>query len=163
MMILAPFINAITKDLPMLTKDTWKQYLVLLPFLAMVWIWGFGRTLPYGTQVLPKTDGLEAYGGITLLGIYAAARAVKASGIVEKVKSWHLVIAIPMLWVATGIGFGDYNSPFAFGLALAMFLVFKKVRIPQFVGSIAIWLGPSMFSVFFLFIVTNLDLDGLES
>lgn len=149
MMILAPFINAITKDLPMLTKDTWKQYLVLLPFLAMVWIWGFGRTLPYGTQVLPKTDGLEAYGGITLLGIYAATRVVKSSGIVEKIKLWHLAIAIPLLWVATGIGLGDYNSPFAFGLAFAMFLVFKKVRIPRLVGSIAVWLGPSMFSVFF--------------
>ena len=62
MMILAPFINAVTKDLPMLTKDTWRQYLVLLPFLAMVWVWGFGRTLPYGAQVLPKTDGLVLRG-----------------------------------------------------------------------------------------------------
>lgn len=76
------------------------------------------------------------------------------SGIVERVKTWHLVVAIPILWFVTGIGLGDYNSPFAFALACGMFVVMKRVGVAfsrvERVGRVVGWLGPSMFSVYLL-------------
>ena len=79
------------------------------------------------------------------------------SGIVERVKTWHLAVAIPLLWFATGIGLGDYNSPFAFALACGMFVVVKRFfsrgdreKVSGGLRRTVEWLGPSMFSVYLM-------------
>lgn len=100
--------------------------------------------------MFPKTPGLDAYGGITLTAIYAAARVCRRIKIDEHVKTWCLIAALPILWIATGIGLGDYNSPFAFALAAVCFLLFMRLQIPSKIGNFVVWLAPSMFSVYLI-------------
>lgn len=150
MMVFAVFVNSYINQLPELNSRTILRYFSLLPFCMLVFVWGFGRTLPYLKDVFPKTDGLDAYGGITLLGIYCVARAVRVSGIISRIKTSHILCAIPVLLMATGIGLNDYNSPFAFLLAFCSFGIITRLRIPHWIGSTAFALAPSMYSVFLM-------------
>ena len=115
-----------------------------------MWLWGFGRTLPFGAELLPQTAGLDAYGGITLTAIYAAARVCRRIKIDERMKTRWLMADLPILLTATAIGFGNYNSPFAFALAAVYFLLFKRLRISSKLGTFVVWLAPSMFSVYLI-------------
>lgn len=142
MMMLSPAVNALI--------DGGGRIPSIYPILFLVWIWGFGRTLPYGADLLPMTPGLDAYGGITLTAIYAAARVCRRISIDERIKTLWLIVALPILWIATGIGLGDYNSPFAFALAAVCFLLFSRLRIPAKIGAVVVWLAPSMFSVYLI-------------
>lgn len=142
MMMLSPAINALI--------DGGGQVSSIYPLLFLVWIWGFGRTLPYGAELLPKTAGLDAYGGITLTAIYAAARLCRRLKFDERMKTRWLIGLLLILWIATGIGLGDYNSPFAFALAAACFLLFNRLNISAKIGKVVVWLAPSMFSVYLI-------------
>lgn len=68
----------------------------------------------------------------------------------EKIKAGWLLAALPVLWFLTGIGLGDYNSPFAFALAGVMFLLFLKVKVPMLLCRSVSFLAPSMFSVYLI-------------
>ena len=141
MMMLAPLVNALI-DRGLISN--------IYPLLCLVWLWGFGRTLPFGAELLPKTAGLDAYGGITLTAIYAAARVCKIIKIDERMKMRWLMVALPILWTATAIGLGDYNSPFAFALTAVCFMLFMRLRIPNKLGAFVVWFAPSMFSVYLI-------------
>lgn len=141
MMMLAPLVNALIDG---------GQISNIYPLLCLVYIWGFGRTLPFVSQLLPKTAGLDAYGGITLTAIYAAAKVCRQIKVDERMKTRWLIVALPIMWTATEIGLGDYNSPFAFALAAVCFLLFMRLRIPSKLGALVAWLAPSMFSVYLI-------------
>jgi len=122
----------------------------LLPLLFLVWIWGFGLTLPWFETHLPKTNGLDAYGGLTLTAIYAAARICRAWRLDERLRTAWLLVALPPLLFLTGIGLGDYNSPFAFALAGVCFLLVARLKLPAVLGKVVVSLAPSMFAVYLL-------------
>lgn len=60
------------------------------------------------------------------------------------------MFALPILWTATAIGLGDYNSPVAFALAAVCFLLFMRLCIPSKLGALVAWLAPSMLSVYLI-------------
>ncbi len=152
MMVFAPLVNMAMP--PVSPKmQLWASLASISPLFFLVWFWGFGRTLPVVGEWFPKTDGLEAYGGITLLGIYAGARLIRLSDIAEKIKGWHLIVAIPTFLVLCAIGLGDYNSPFAFGLAASLFFCFQRLNgqwLDGLLGRFVCFLGPGMFSVYLI-------------
>lgn len=150
LMILAPYVNAVIERLPVFSRRNWREYAVMLPLLALVWIWGFGLTLPHGSDLLPRAPGLDAYGGLTLLGIYTAARAIRIGGVAERVKGVHLPVCLAALLVLTGIGLNDYNSPFAFALAFVLFLMCRRIHVPSWIERTMLWCGPSMFSIYLI-------------
>ena len=99
---------------------------------------------------MPRTSGLDAYGGITLSAIYAAARVCRLCEIENAIRLKWVVAALPFLAFATGIGLNDYNSPFAFAQAAAWFLLCIKAMPGKKVGGIFAFLAPSMFSVYLI-------------
>ena len=100
--------------------------------------------------LLPKTDGLDACGGITLTAIYAAARVCCKLRIDQRLNWKWFVVLLPVLVILTGIGLGDYNSPYAFALAATCFFLVKRICLPAFLGRVVVWAAPSMFSVYLL-------------
>lgn len=122
----------------------------VLPLLVAVWLWGFGLTLPWFETHLPKTAGLDAYGGLTLTAIYAAARLCRKWRVEEWLKTRWLLLAVPVLCALTGVGFGDYNSPFAFALAGVCFLIVSRLTLPTWLGKVVLALSPSLFAVYLL-------------
>ena len=144
MMALSPLVNL---AVPYGTgKCKWE---ILAPLWAVVFIWGFARTLPC-SELLPKADGLSAYGGLTLLAIYAGARVVREMGALDKIKCCHFAWLVPFMLLCCAAGAGDYNSPFAFVLAASAFALIRKVRFGGAVGRIVGWMGPSMLSVYLI-------------
>ena len=141
MMCFAPLVNAAVER---------GKMVAVLPLLVSVWFWGFGLTLPWFETHLPKTDGLDAYGGLTLTAIYAAARICREWHLDERVRMRWLLAALPVLCALTGIGLGDYNSPFAFALAGVCFLLVAHVKLPEWLGRAVLALSPSMFAVYLM-------------
>ena len=139
MMVLAPLVNA-----------TVSQRGKVYPLFVMVWIWGFGLTLPFVADLLPRTNGLNAYGGVTLTAIYAGARICRKYAIDSRLSTRTLLMMVPFLMFATGIGLGDYNSPFAFALASSCFLLAMRIPVPARFEKVVVFLGPSMFSVYLI-------------
>lgn len=107
-------------------------------------------TLPWFETHLSKTAGLDAYGGLTLTAIYAAARLCRKWRVEEWLKTRWLLLAVPVLCALTGVGFGDYNSPFAFALAGVCFLLVSRLALPTWLGKVVPVLSPSLFAVYLL-------------
>ncbi len=144
-MLLAPLVDTALTHLPRRLLAS-----VLVPFFLLTFGWSFGTELPIVGSALPKTPGLGSYTGLTLLSVYTVARLCRMFDI-GKFFTWKRAILLLLaLWCITGIGFGEYSSPFAIALAATMFYVFKAIPFPSWVGKIACFLGPSMFSVYLL-------------
>ncbi len=145
LMLLAPLADAALERLPPRLLPS-----VLVPFFLLTFGWSFGKSLPVVGQMLPDTQGLGAYTGLTLLSVYVLARLCRRLD-VGRWFSWpRAALALAVLWCATGVGFGDYSSPFAAALAAVAFLCFLRIPWPAWAGHAARWLGPSMFSVYLL-------------
>lgn len=147
MMCLAPLVNRTIVG----AKGEWAH---VMPLLALSWLWGFGRTLPHGTEWLPSTSGLDAYGGLTLLAAYAGARYCRVHDVLSRVPHRLLPFLAMALVVAAGIGFGDYNSPVAFALAACSFMLLRRlleaVETSSCLGRLVGFLAPSMFSIYLI-------------
>lgn len=52
----------------------------LAPLFLTVFVWGFLSARPVLRDVLPITAGINAYSGLTLLGVYAGARVIRKVG-----------------------------------------------------------------------------------
>ena len=145
LMMLAPLVNSAVASLG---KDVNTNRDVLIPFVALVFGWGYLSMLPGVMNYVPITAGLTAHSGITLLGVYVIARVVRMQGLLEKISQriW-LLIAAAMLVVTTA-GFYKYNSPFSLVQALAWFALIKGARIPRWVCGSAAFFAPSMFAVY---------------
>lgn len=145
MMCLAPLIDSAVNALE------WRR---VLPLLVVVFGRGFLRNYSATRSFVPDTDGLDAYGGITLLGIYAGARLVKVFQLERYFKMGLLVIMMPIIVILCGRGLGEYDSPFAFAVAAILFVFFRKVlgdgRIGHWIRRGAAVAAPSMFSVYLI-------------
>jgi len=144
MMMLVPLVNAA------IDKGGRMALLSEAPLILMVWCWGFGLTLPIVGDKLPRTDGLAAYSGLTLLAIYAAARLCRMYDLDKRIRLRYVFLIMAVAMFATGIGLGDYNSPFAFLLAFMCFLLCGRLHLSEGTGRIVIALAPSMFSVYLI-------------
>lgn len=145
MMLLVPLVDAAFAYLP--RRVLWA---VLAPFGLLAFGWSFGNDLPVLGLLLPGTAGLGSYTGLSLLATYTAARLCRMVD-VGRFFTWRrALMALVVLWFCTGIGMGEYASPFAVALAATCFLVFTRVPWPGWMGRVAVFLGPSMFTVYLL-------------
>lgn len=145
MMLLAPLVDTALEKLPNRLLGS-----VVLPFFLLSFGWSFGKSFPVVGQMLPNTPGLGAYTGLSLLSVYVLARLCRRFD-VGRFFTWpRALCALGILWGFTGVGLGDYSSPFAAMLSGVVFLCFMHVPWPLWLGHVAQWLGPSMFAVYLL-------------
>lgn len=147
LMCLAPMVNA--------AVDMKTSQKILGPLLLCAFGWSFATTLPIIGEWVPKANGLTAYSFLTLLGAYATARVLHEHGLPAKAaktleNKWVLAGAILLCAVMCAIGFNDYNSPFALLMAALTFLAFQRWQAPSWLGTVGVWLAPSMFSVYLI-------------
>lgn len=141
MMLFAPCINR--------ALDDRRCAKAILPVLIAIFGWAFSARCPILNHYVPRPDGLSMYSAFTLLGIYVAARLARRLEWDQRLKQKVLLMAVfPLAAVCGGLHLGFYNSPFAVAFSGLLFLLFLKVKCP--LGRFALWLGPSMFSVYFL-------------
>ena len=104
---------------------------------------GIGHARPFVFCV----EWFDTHSPLSLIGVYVAARCFRLMGIENKLPSkWLLVMLVASIPLAM-VGLAHYNSPIAFAMVAALFLLFKRhVKVGTWVMAIA----PSMFSVYML-------------
>ena len=128
-----------------------RTFLVLLPFLFSVFVWGFSTELPYLHRIIPSTPGLSSFTGLTLFAVYLIGRLYRVFDLGRSINTLWLVSSLPLLFSIQIIGygwFGHYASPFSLLMALVIFELFRRSRVANTIGRLAIIIAPSMFSVY---------------
>lgn len=158
MMFLAPLVNKCLEVNVALTNYAKKKIVLhaVLPCVLLVYLWGFMSGAPLIWRVIPRTEGLVPFSGLTLLAIYVVGRCYRIFNL-QALLSWYKIIFI-MMFCVIGVltsklswagGFlAWYNSPFVLSFAICVFWMFRKINVYPFVGRIVAWITPSVFSIY---------------
>lgn len=146
LMLLAPLLNAAIDSQ---VRSSLKSALVPFLFLAFAWNW-MGGYLQRLDIPIPMPSGFGSYTVLMMVVVYVLARLFRRAEMFIHFKTWWVILFFSVCAFACAIGFGEYSSPFAMGLAIGGFVLFKRVRWPNWIGRFARWLGLSMFSVYIL-------------
>lgn len=157
MMCLAPMVNICFYRLKDGSVDSGKIKM-LIPCVALTYIWGFSAAIPGVHRYIPLTDGLAPFGGLTLLGSYVIGRCYREFDWQDKLcfKKVVLTLIVCMLVVVASsycsfAGFtARYNSPFQLGVAICVFWIMRKMRIEGVIKRIVMLATPSVFSIYLL-------------
>ena len=123
----------------------------IVPFLVLVFGWGFLLTVPYAKDIFPRVSGFEPMSGLTLVGIYVFARCFRVYDWESNLKSIYCVCAIPILGICAIVGFNDYNSPTGVLLAACIFTLFKRhIHVAERLQGVVDLLGGAMLAVYLL-------------
>lgn len=145
LMLLAPLVDAAIERVPRRLLGS-----VLAPLGVLVFVWAFGAGVPILGWFFPASSGIGSYTGLALLATYTVARLCRVFDVARFFTWRRAAVASAALWLCTGVGLGEYASPFAAALSATLFLVFARVPWPGWVGRAACLLGPSMFAVYLL-------------
>lgn len=146
MMLLVPLVDAVLERVP-------RRLLVgiLAPFFMITFLWSFALSAaPHELSwIVPNASGLGATSGLTLLATYVIARLCRSLDVAARLTRYgFLFFFLPAL--AATLFFGNYASPFSVIVAAGVFFLFLRVRWPDWMGRVALFLGPSMFAVYLL-------------
>lgn len=145
LLLLAPLVDAVLAWVPPA-----KRLAVLLPPLAITFGWAFAQSIPHIGGLFPQSPGVTSYSGLTLFGVYILARLWRLGDWDRFLTGTRLYVAIGVLILLSIGGFYNYASPVAALLSGCCFLLFRRIPWPDWVGRVALWLGPSMFAVYLL-------------
>lgn len=165
LMLLAPLVN---EAIERLWERRDRLASVLIPFFCLVFGWSWLVEKGARWFSLPRVAGLGSFTFLTLLGVYVVGRLCRKWELDQRIPLWLFIV----LWgggtVLCICGFGWYASPFTVIGAVGLFFTVLKIRWPRFVGISAVFLGPSVFSIYLLhegpegyWIVRHLDCDGI--
>ena len=124
-----------------------------IPFLAMVYGWSFAMLIPVVQNLVPRTEGLVPFSGVTLFAAYLVGRLYRVFDWDNLLKGrWLLPVAaacggVSSLWYGL---FARYNSPFLLVFAVGLFWTFRRIRVSDGFASALAWLTPSVLSVYLL-------------
>jgi hypothetical protein len=140
LMFFSPMLNAA------LEKKGWE-----IPFLFVTFGWAYLCDLISIRPYVFFVPSFGSYTPLTLCGIYVAARLFKIHNCENFLANWHVALLLPILLSLGAIGLNHYNSPSAFILAMAIFLLFKRmgegIKMGKFGNLIAV-VSPCMFGVY---------------
>ena len=139
LMALAPLVNSSVEE---------KGWRAAWPLLLVVFGWGFARTLPVVRGYIPTTAGLVYYSGITLAGIYVAARLVRKYDLMQKMSLRVTSGIFFASLIVCSAGAGEYNSPAALLLSLSTFRFFLALKVGNGLSRFIALVSPSMFFVY---------------
>lgn len=150
LMLICPIINA---GLEKFEEEKFKS--LVLPLLLLC-IWQFVASILSESSSIGTATGLgrayfSRYSFMTLVNIYIVGRIFRKTNLLEKIKTWHLLlVGVISALFTTFPPLHYYTSPFCIVEAICIFEIFKRLSIPDWLGNIGIFLAPSMFSILLL-------------
>lgn len=116
-------------------------------------VFGWAFVCRYNTirAILPDAPCVES---LTFLGIYAVARIFRLCNVDARIPTWVALLVFPVCFVLSYFKLAYYNSPVSLGLMISAFVLMQRVTLPDSIGRIIAWAGPSMLSVFVIHAVT---------
>lgn len=153
LMLFAPLINQALSS----CSNRRDLLTIVIPILILIFGWSFLSIVPKVKDFIPRDGTFGTHNGLTLVGIYIAARSYRLSELENKLPRWGWAV----LWIVTGCicacNLGKYNSPFALAFAASSFTLMKQwgeskgySKYWSWIGSVCVFLGPSMLSVYLL-------------
>ena len=103
-------------------------------------------------KYLPSVAGFGSGSGVVLLCVYILMRIIRQLGWINLLDRNLLrpIILLSLTAMFVVVGFRHTSSIFAFGYALSILLIVKRIPINGRISRIICWLGPSTFSVYLL-------------
>ena len=152
MMCLAPLVEHVFIDAQTSQHGCRATLSACLPFLAMVYGWSFAMMIPGVQNIIPRTEGLVPFSGVTLFAAYLVGRLYRVFDWDMQLKGkWLLLAAVTCGGVASiWYGCARYNSPFLLVFAVGLFWTFRRIRVSDGFASALGWLTPSVLSVYLL-------------
>lgn len=152
LMLMAPALNYLVKGVSegMGAEKRGEAINASVLILVLVFGWAFLKTFPHVSRWIPFSAGIEAYSGITLVGIYLAARLAHVLNVESRITPMRLSLLLGVSLIAIMCHLSSYASPFAFCLAMLGFFIFKKITIGARVARLILFLAPTTFPIFFL-------------
>lgn len=145
LMMLAPLIDAALER-----RRLSELIRILSPIGILVGVWMFLLCVPVVREYLPKPRGLEGLTFISLVPSYIAARLYRMFELHRYISKCFVLIATPICLFMFVCGFWWYWWVPALLVAVITFRSFSDLKIPNFLGRVAVFLAPSMFSVYML-------------
>lgn len=144
-MMLAPIVNYAVET-ALKVDDRRSFWMAIVPIILLVFGWGGMVAMPGIGKFMPSTAGVTAYSGITLLGVYVAARVFRCFDLERKITTKRMFVAFPILFFLVGpCRFCEYSTPVALLLSACALVCFKRIHVSFALN----WLTPSLFAVYF--------------
>lgn len=121
-----------------------------VPVIALVFVWSYAIKLPFFRDVLPSPVGFGPLTFLTLFGVYVFARMFRLCALDRKINPSVYVVGGFMAVLLAARGEWWHNSLPMLFLAMTWFVVFSRLRLPDILGRILAWCGPSMLPVYIL-------------
>lgn len=153
-MLCSPLVDYAVKG-----RSIKESFLIVVPIFFLVFVWGYSSSLPIISNWMPQGNWFPPLSGMTLLGVYVCARVIFENKINSMLNRWWLML-LTLPFVV--LGFYHHNSPFAFLFALAVFLIFKDLRLPNQLCRFCALLSPSVFAIY-LYHSTGVGFRALKS
>ena len=146
LMLVSPLINA---GLERFKSENLKNF--LLPFILLC-IWQFASSVVSQNSATGLgRDYFSRFSFVTIVNIYIIGRLCKKSDFLKKIKTWLLVLIALICACFTAFPpFHFYTSPFCVIEAICIFELFRRIKIPFWLGKVSVFLAPSMFSILLL-------------
>ena len=143
MILLSPLVNVVVAQ-----QDKHVVLQCLLPFWLAIFGWGFVSHSHIVKGLVPTTDGLGVFSGLTLLGIYSVGRVCNLWHLLDCVGYrkclFGVMVAFPLMILHLGV----YNSPLAVILMAMFFYIVARTKSRY--SRIVLFLSPSIFSVYII-------------
>lgn len=146
LMLFSPLINM------MFDKASQKEkFCAVVPIVFIGMCWGVLLNYNHLRLYIPSSSGLESGSSLTFMAIYCIARLCREYRLDEKIS---IVIAILcsisctiLLSFSRGY-FCHINNPVCLVLAASLFVIFKRLEIPNSITKVITFFSPFMFSVY---------------
>ena len=134
MMLLAPLV------------DIKKGFSTMWTVLLLVFVWAGLCAVPHLGHIFPKSPGVESYSGLTLFGVYVAARLFRKYSLEKWLNNSKAIIATVVLYLLAVRGWAQYSTPVTLGLAALIFIYGRRIKL----GVIGRYIAPSTFAIYLL-------------
>lgn len=150
LMLCAPLLESVFQET---AKDKWSVMRKVAPILFMVFAWSYAATkIPVLKKFTPCVSDFGGFALLTFAGIYLAAGTCRYYEVDKKVTTTALLALATLSGAFCWFNFMHYHSPFALIFSGALFFLFRRMKLANdgIIARTAVWLGPSMFSVYLL-------------
>lgn len=148
LMLFSPLINSLfdNDEIPFC-----KKLYIVTPIVFCVMVWGVLLNYNHMKTFIPSSSGLEGGSALTFISIYCVARLCREGRIDQRMKSgWAIgccVLSGTVLSFSYSY-FSHINNPLCLLLAISLFVLFKRIRLPNILGKLIVSISPMMLAVY---------------
>lgn len=149
LMMFAPIIDGAIKNASCEGGEG-KVIALVSPIAFLIWGWGFVSGLPFFRDYLPRPIGLGGLSFLSLIGIYMFVRVYKVLDLSRFFARKSTMLLLLPCVVLMLLKFSSFSWIISFVVSAIMFELFKRLKVPEWLGRAALFVAPSTFAIYLL-------------